>query len=128
MKALLILVSLVGCASPQPNLQSEVTNEVALRLEKMYGAMENRKYDRCIDLGMEVLQIDPRYPIAQGMIRSCEKARHGHNLAPLRRKIETWKAQTRSGATPIIPDAHLFTPPTQDEWNEIKPRLNQPDR
>lgn len=105
-----------------------VVREVARRLENAYWGILRERYDWTIRNCEFILQIDPRYSVAQELKELAQRLRHA-NIADVRfidRKIEPWILRTSYDDESVIPLSETFRFPSRDEWAELR-NIADPD-
>jgi Ca-activated chloride channel family protein len=108
-------------------LKREITRKVAHLLELSYMAVDQKKYDRCINLCDEILQIDPNYPVAKELKEDAEKSRHKEEYwSVLAQKVDILKRLTDDDEQPMLPKSTSMRYPSREEWAEVSKRLTEP--
>lgn len=101
----------------------EVLEKIAHLLELGYMAFDQKRFDKCIKMCDEILQIDPHYTVAIELKEDAEKVRHREEYYEfIKAKVENWKKLTDQDDEAVIPYSDTVRFPSAEEWAEISKR------
>ena len=106
-------------AAHEVGMKREIVRKMAQLLESSYRAYEQGRYDRCLRLCDDLLEIDPHYAVARELKEQSENARHKEAYYDtFSKKIVEWRRATDEDRM-AIPLSQTVRYPSREEWGEI---------